>query len=99
MGLQTFYTNGSDLFSRTFKTDEYFYCENCKTYEFLRYNQTVCGADCQTPCVLFNDKTNFCSSVHMEKSVIFIGDPGKADSKFEETNLCPTTCISTCTYV
>ena len=70
----------------------YFHAHSRQTNIFTakivkRMSLTVCGADCQTPCV-FKNKTNFCSSIHMEKSVIF-GDP---DSKFKETNLYLTTC-------
>ena len=61
-GLQTFHTSGTDLFSRTFKLHQYFYCKNCKTYKFSEYNETTCGADlntlvpqCQTPCVNYTD--------------------------------------------
>lgn len=87
-GLQTFLTNGSDLFLRTFKDDEYFYCKNCKTYEFGQYNESICGHECQEPCIDYidytskdNKSTEYCSSVHMEKSVIYIGgDPSDAKS-------------------
>ena len=79
---QAFSTNKSDHFSRTFKNDQYFYCKNCKTYEFGHNNETTCGMNCQTPCIGFNG-TEYCSSVHMKKSVIYVGgDPAKAKSKF-----------------
>ena len=68
------------MFSRTFKTDEYFYCRNCKTYEFGGYNDTICDSDCQPVCVMYKNKS-YCSSIHMEKSVIFVGDPAKANSQ------------------
>ena len=56
-GLQTFYTNGTNLFSRKFKTHEYFYCKNCKTYQF---DEASCEADsleseCQLPCISYTD--------------------------------------------
>jgi hypothetical protein len=56
-GLQTFCTNGTNLFSRKFKTHEYFYCKNCKTYQF---DEASCEADslvseCQSPCINYTD--------------------------------------------
>ena len=75
-GLQSFSTNDTDLFQRTFKTSEYFYCSHCKTYKFGNYSSSVCQDSCQSPCV-----NNTCSAVHMEKSVIYVlKDPSKADS-------------------
>jgi hypothetical protein len=81
-GLQSIHTNGSDLFKRKFKTSEYFYCKNCKTYEFGGYNESVCQDSCQSPCVVpVNSTASSCSSIHMEKSVIFVGDPSKASKR------------------
>ena len=78
-GLQSISTNSSRLFKRKFKTSEYFYCKNCKTYEFGAHNESVCQNSCQLPCV--NSTTSYCSRVHMDKSVIFVGDPSKASSQ------------------
>jgi hypothetical protein len=83
-GLQSFHTNGTDLFRRTFKKNQYFYCENCKTFQFGGNNESLCEGDCQTPCVQYGNKSDddsYCSSVHMRKSVIFLGDPSNASKQ------------------
>ena len=77
-----FLTAEGDLFNRTFRNHEYFYCENCKQYTFYRYNESVCEEDeCIQPCVKDESNATHCSEVHMKKAIIYIGDPSKGNSK------------------
>ena len=79
-GFQMFLTEEGDLFNRTFRNNEYFYCENCKMYNFYHINQSICD-DCVKPCVNNSKNETVCSNVHMKKSVIYVRDPSHGKSK------------------
>ena len=77
-----FLTAESDLFNRTFRNHEYFYCENCKQYSFYHYNESVCEeGECIQPCLMDDSSNTLCSEVYMKKAIIYIGDPSKGNSK------------------
>ena len=89
-GFQMFLTEGEDLFNRTFRNNEYFYCERCKMYNFYHINQSICD-DCVKPCVNNSKNETVCSNVHMTKSVIYIKDP--SDGKSKDIAFCLTSAI------
>ena len=96
-GFQMFLTEEGDLFNRTFKNNEYFYCENCKMYNFYHINQSICD-DCVKPCVNNSKNETVCSNVHMKKSVIYVKDPsdGKSKDIVFLSNKCHYICFDFC---
>ena len=66
VGNATFTTKGWDLFDRTFKPDQYFYCKGCKKFEFQNDSDAAC----------VDDK---CSYVTIENSKIYPGDIDEDD--------------------
>ncbi|XP_064394812.1 uncharacterized protein LOC135342053 [Halichondria panicea] len=73
MGVQTYVTNITNLFSRDFTRKDFFYCEKCKTFAFANCSEDTLG--CVDPCSKNEkNKTECNNTLEMMHAVIYPGD-------------------------
>ncbi len=87
MGIQTYVTNNTKLFSRDFHRNEFFYCEKCKTFTFANCSEeSVAMGTCVDPCPIGskNNSTQCNSSLSMMQTILYPGDilDNSANSKY-----------------